>query len=459
MTELHVENALNDQFALNIPDDQANTRLSTGWLLLAVGSLVVAGLFTILLVLSRTPYIQDIIPWVDFFHTALVVHVDLTVLVWFLGYAGMFWSLNSTTRCTACGWAGLYLAILGTAIIVISPFLGAGGPLMNNYIPVLQDPIFFTGLGIFGLGFMITVVRGLLFSRPVGNTISGEGAIRFGLYTALIAGFIAIYALITSWNGIPEGITGEYYYEVLFWGAGHTLQFIHIQLMLVAWICLATVSGIIPRLTPRVALILFAIGIIPVVLTPVAYIIFDVGTGNHMQAITSLMKYGGGLAALPIGLIIMYSLVTITSGVPKSSAEANALFFSILLFGVGGVIGFMISGSNVTIPAHYHGSIVAVTIAFMGMTYHLLPRLGFRKPEGKMVRLQPVIYGMGQLMHVTGLAWSGGYGVQRKTAGAEQGLDGIEKIAGMGFMGMGGLIAIIGGILFLIVVYKSMRRV
>ena len=178
-----------------------------------------------------------------------------------------------------------------------------------------------------------------------------------------------------------------------------------------------------------------------------------------MQAITSLMQYGGGLAALPIGLIIMYSLVTIKSGVPISSAEANALFFSILLFGVGGVIGFMISGSNVTIPAHYHGSIVAVTIAFMGMTYHLLPRLGFRKPEGKMVRLQPVIYGMGQLMHVTGLAWSGGYGVQRKTAGAEQGLDGIEKIAGMGFMGMGGLIAIIGGILFLIVVYKSMRRV
>jgi heme/copper-type cytochrome/quinol oxidase subunit 1 len=115
-----------------------------------------------------------------------------------------------------------------------------------------------------------------------------------------------------------------------------------------------------------------------------------------------------------------------------------------------------VSGSNVTVPAHYHGSIVAVTLAFMGLTYHLLPRLGFREPVGRMVRLQPVIYGLGQLFHVLGLAWSGGYGVQRKTAGAAQGLESIEKIAGMGLMGLGGLIAIIGGVLFLVVVFRSM---
>jgi len=452
----YIPNALIDGFSLDVPEDRANTRISTGWLVLAVGSLLVAGLFTILLVLSRTPYIQDMIPWVDFFHTALVVHVDLTVLVWFLGYAGMFWSLNSTSRCTACGWAGLWLAVAGSCVIVISPFLGAGEPLMNNYVPVLRDPIFFTGLGMFGIGFSITVLRGLLFSRPIGATISGAGAIRFGLYTALIAAITAVFALLASWYGIPESVTGEHYYELLFWGAGHTLQFVHIQLMLVAWLCLATIAGFMPRLTPRVALILFAIGLLPVVFTPIVYIAFTVDSGDHLQAITWLMQYGGGLAALPVGLIIVYSLLTAGNRL-TSSAEGNALLSSILLFGVGGVIGFMISGSNVTVPAHYHGSIVAVTLAFMGITYHLLPRLGFRKPEGKMVRLQPVIYAVGQLMHVTGLAWSGGYGVQRKTAGAAQGLDAIEKVAGMGLMGLGGLIAIVGGIIFLVIVIKSMR--
>jgi cytochrome c oxidase subunit 1 len=37
----------------------------------------------------------------------------------------------------------------------------------------------------------------------------------------------------------------------------------------------------------------------------------------------------------------------------------------------------MIRGVNVVIPAHYHGSIVGITLAFMGLAYVLLPRLGF----------------------------------------------------------------------------------
>ena len=86
-----------------------------------------------------------------------------------------------------------------------------------------------------------------------------------------------------------------------------------------------------------------------------------------------------------------------------------------------------------------------------------LPRLGFRSPAGRMANWQPIVYGGGQLMHVLGLAWSGGYGVQRKTAGAAQGLDNIPEVIGMGMMGLGGLIAIIGGVMFLLVVFLAMR--
>ena len=77
----------------------------------------------------------------------------------------------------------------------------------------------------------------------------------------------------------------------------------------------------------------------------------------------------------------------------------------------------MITGLDIVIPAHYHGSTVGVTIAFMGLSYYLLTRLGFGKLPAKMARWQPYLYGGGQLIHITGLAWSGGYGVQRKTAG------------------------------------------
>jgi hypothetical protein len=214
-----MNNQIIDGFDLETPDEKSQ-RLTFGWLALALGSLVVGGLFTILIVMSRTPGIQEIFPWIDFFHTALVVHVDLTVLVWFLSCAGIFWTMNSSGGCSSCGWTALWLAVVGTAIISLSPFMGAGGPLMNNYVPVLQDPIFFTGLGLFGLGFTLLVFRGLLFSKPVGKTVSGGGALRFGLLTGLIIALISVVALIASYFGIPENMEGQHYYELLFWVAG-----------------------------------------------------------------------------------------------------------------------------------------------------------------------------------------------------------------------------------------------
>jgi len=120
----------------------------------------------------------------------------------------------------------------------------------------------------------------------------------------------------------------------------------------------------------------------------------------------------------------------------------------------GGIIGFFISGSNVTVPAHYHGSIVGVTIAFMGISYHLLPALGFARVEGRLARWQPGLYGGGQLLHITGLAWSGGYDVARKSTAAGQN---FEQVAGMGLMGLGGLISIVGGVIFLVLCYLSIR--
>jgi hypothetical protein len=59
------------------------------------------------------------------------------------------------------------------------------------------------------------------------------------------------------------------------------------------------------------------------------------------------------------------------------------------------------------------------------------------------------------LLHILGLMWSGGYGVQRKVAGAEQTLRSTQEVLGMGLMGFGGLLAIVGGVLFVWVVLDS----
>ena len=92
-----------------------------------------------------------------------------------------------------------------------------------------------------------------------------------------------------------------------------------------------------------------------------------------------------------------------------------------------------------TIPAHYHGCIVGVTIAMMGFTYWLLPRLGFAAPPPRLATWQAYLYGGGQLLHIVGLLWSGGYGVQRKVADGAAVERSLEQVAGMGLMGLGGL--------------------
>jgi heme/copper-type cytochrome/quinol oxidase subunit 1 len=442
-----------NQFTLPVPDSNAR-RLTTGWLLLGLAALVIGGLFTILIVLSRTPFFQEIIPWKDFFRTALVVHVNLTVLVWFLAFTGALWSYNSSDIGRSAGWLALILASLGTLIIVLSPFTGESHPLMNNYVPVLQNSVFFVGLGVFGLGFCLLVIRSCFTSFDSDNQTSGETSLRFGLFVAVVASLFALGALLLSYLGINDGFEGLAYYDRLFWGSGHIIQFSHTQLMLVAWLWLASVSGAWLRISPRVTLFLFLLGLQPVLAAPVIYLVFDVSSGDHLFWFIQLMKYGGAIAAVPIGLAILLSIIERWRPTPGFEIERNALIFSLLLFGVGGGIGFMISGSTVTVPAHYHGSIVGITIAFMGLSYYLLPQLGFKKVSGRIARWQPGIYGGGQLMHIIGLAWSGGYNVARKSTDAERG---FEQVAGMGLMGFGGLVSIIGGIIFLVLMYLSLK--
>ena len=47
--------------------------------------------------------------------------------------------------------------------------------------------------------------------------------------------------------------------------------------------------------------------------------------------------------------------------------------------------------------------------------------------------------------------------MQRKVAGADQMLTTLPQKIGMGMMGLGGLIAIIGGLMFVLVVWGAMR--
>jgi len=441
-------------YTLDVPTDYRRD-LATVWFWLAVLTLLGAGIFSVLLVLARTPVVGELIPFVDFFHTALVIHVNLSSLVWILSFASVLWSLNIRPIFPWFAKSSFAVVLLGTLIITISPFLGSANALMSNYIPVLDDSLFLTGLIIFGLGIGLQVVFSMSAMTKVGVEITGQGVIRFGLNCAAIGVFVALAAFIWSYITLPQ-LSSEVYYELLFWSGGHVLQFTYTILMMVAWLWLSSSAGLSLPISPRVALFLFIVGLLSIFMTPLVYYAYDVTDVLHRQMFTMLMSFGGSLAIFPLSMAVLLSLFQIKPDSPKESSAHTALLTSLLLFGVGGMMGFMIDGNNVKIPAHYHGCIVGVSLALMGLSYQLLHALGFKAVNFKLSKVQLWLYSSGQFLHIAGLVWSGGYGVERKVAGAAQGLNSIERIAGMGIMGLGGLLSAIGGFMFIVIVLKAM---
>ena len=217
--------------------------LARGWLWLGLLALIGAGLFSVLLVLSRTPVINEWFPVADFFRVALVVHVDLSVLVWFIALAGLLWSINGSERGLRWAWLALGLCGLGAALMSIAPFVGRGEAVMANYIPVLDDAWFITGLAVFAAGVALLVLRNLVTAPKLGVAFDGAGVLRFGLNASVVATAVALLAFGWSLAVMPAGLSGKAYYEILFWGGGHALQFTWTLMMLAGWLWLASASG------------------------------------------------------------------------------------------------------------------------------------------------------------------------------------------------------------------------
>lgn len=441
--------------------------LSRYWLLLGVAGLAVAGLYSIVLVVARTPQLASIPFFSNLFHAALVAHVDLSVLAWFLCIACMLWSgLTANKRSPIPFLEEAALIAMGGSMFCITVAPIEGFPaMMSNYIPVIHSPVFFFGLALMLCSVLLMLTK-LLFVRPAREPLA------IAVYAAAPIAIISIAAFYWAYADMPPEIDGQQYYELLFWGGGHTLQYLHTQLMMVAWllIFLPLLGGgsrwglaahseqaVTPSLTfplkggRNISYILLSILPLLTLTTPLGYLLYEVHTQEHRLFFTNAMILGGGIAP---GLLALF-LIPDTWRAHAKNALWSALAMSLVLFVYGGILGGAIRGQDVTIPAHYHGVIVGVTLAFMGLAYLKLPEFGYRDPkQWRLAFWQPIVYGGGQLMHITGLAVSGGYGVLRKTPGEVHDVAMSVKVA-LGFMGLGGLLAIIGGLMFVIVVAKA----
>jgi hypothetical protein len=141
-------------------------------------------------------------------------------------------------------------------------------------------------------------------------------------------------------------------------------------------------------------------------------------------------------------------------------ARLSAFLVSAGLTLLGFALGALIRGSNTMVPAHYHASVGAVTVAFMAGVWLLLPAYRIELPArlARASAWQPAVYGGGMGVFVAGFALAGAHGMGRKVYGAEQAARGAVETLGLSLMGLGGFVAIAGGVLFLAIACAAWWR-
>jgi cytochrome c oxidase subunit I len=426
--------------------------VAAGWLLLALSALALSTLCAVLLIAARTPLFGTVANSGELFGRALVLHVSLAVVIWFLACAAGFWTMAAGVAASPLRWAVLALAATGLAAMVTPLFFGTATPVLANYVPVLNHPVFLTGLSLF---LAAVVLCGAASLRGMVRKLKEGPVWRLGALLSLFVAAVALGALIAS-IAKAQLPASQTVFEILAWGPGHVLQFLHVILLMSVWTVLGEqVLGqpVAPRRWLAGLLLLAAA---PVLAVPFIYLVFPIDSPDFRRAFTLLMALGVWPAAALLALRLLLQLKRAGRAV-WSAPQAPALLMSALLFLLGCVLGAMIRNDTTMVPAHYHGTVGAVTLAYMALGYQLLPAFGLVGNQGRLVRWQPVLYGSGLMVLALALAWSGWLGVPRKTLHVDVIVQYPAYFAAMSLTGLGGFLAISGAALFVTNILRSLR--
>ncbi len=83
---------------MNSTNQLQNNSLTNSWLKLGILSLGFAGLYSIILVVLRTPQLSSFFPNPHIFKSALIIHVNLSVLIWLLSVTASVWGGETSLR-------------------------------------------------------------------------------------------------------------------------------------------------------------------------------------------------------------------------------------------------------------------------------------------------------------------------------------------------------------------------
>ncbi len=407
---------------------QQVSHISMLWLVLALLALGLAALGALALVVARTPGVSGLVSAAAF-QRALVVHVNLATLIWFLAMACSLWTESTSAR-PGMLRLGFGLSLAGALGIVAIGLAGRGAAVLANYLPHLDSRAFLLAQACFAAGVLATALASL--RRPRGP---GDWGLLCSVWP-LLMGAIDMVLQLRDGAGLEEAL----------WSAGHLLQFSYITILMTIWWRMAGADDR-RSVAPAVTIALFIMAAAPATLPPLLHLLSPTPGGNPHAAYSALMAAAGWPPAILLGLALLIGVRHRRGALDAEAVVGVPASFAMIV--VGCLVGSAITGETTVIPAHYHGTVGAVTVALMAYAQLRVRRAAGVEMLSPLARVPLLLYGTGLLLLIAGLAWSGTLGTVRKlpfdavaatlpvqVAAALTGLGGACAVAGVGLFVM-----------------------
>lgn len=449
----------------------AQRKLLYGWLLYAISAAAIAGTLAFTVAMTRTPGVR-LLSSARAFNVILVGHVTFALTIWLLAFISTAWTYAAAQAGLPLnrriGWSGLAVALAGAVIISIPIVLFQGQSVMNDYVPLQDTPLFFVGyvtfiagIGITAANYLAAVSRRDRASGPLPLTAYGMACAAVAILVGLVALSVAALRLGLGENGrVPQD-----YYQAMFWGMGHSFQYANAATMVVAWYALIGALLGEPKVNQKFAKGLFTLFALFPLATPLPYFLYDPNLVPMKKVWGISLDSGLSLPIMFLGPMILVwvwrtrkdNLVAWLRRMPWSEPRVIAFAFSAVLFAFGLSIHPAVRQGTLRTPAHYHSVVVGgVTLAFMGLAYHLLRGLQRSVAWRRAAMIQPYLFAGGIIFLVLGLLGAGDLGAPRKTYDAA--VTGVAWLKPMVVMGIGAGVAALGGALFVAILLWSLLR-
>ena len=465
----------------------------------AVVILLVGGVAALLVTLTRWPAVH-LLP-ADRFYQLLTMH-GVNMLIFFIIFfeiAVLYFCSSTLLRCRLAtpriGWLAFALMLIGVIVNNSAVLNGDASVMMTSYVPMPANPNFYLGLILFAVGALLGcfMFLGTLVIAKEEKTY--EGSIPLVTFGALTACIIAVFTIASGaiiliptylWSlGYINHIDAAMY-RLVWWALGHSSQQINVAAHVTVWYAIAAIVFGARPLSEKVSRTAFFLYIAFLQLASAHHLLVDPGLSSEWKIFnTSYAMYLAVLASMVHGLTVPGSIEVaqrakgFTRGLfewlrkaPWGNPVFSGMFISLLGFGfIGGISGVVMGTEQINIiihntiyvPGHFHATVViGTTLAFMSLTYFLIPVLFRRKVMlPGLAKWQPYLFGIGMSVFTLAMMGAGTLGVQRRHwdmafTGSMLGFDyPASAYTFMGVVGLAGVAAILGGAIFILVTVLS----